>query len=141
MRYSVSPDCLVQYARNAKYVLAGSFHGTVMGVMFKKPFLSLRGQVDLHESRPAALLRKIGRSNRLVNPTTSLDEMDLRCELVKMIEASSKRVAYAGNGWLEAYFKETAGALFRAVQSGGCFAALGPGIMHMGSFRGVFERS
>lgn len=75
LTYSVSPDRLVQYARNAKYVLAGSFHGTVMGVMFKKSFLSLRGQVDLHESRPAALLRKIGCSNRLVNPTTSIDEM------------------------------------------------------------------
>lgn len=76
LTYSVSPDRLVQYARHAKYVLAGSFHGTVMGVTFKKPFLSLRGQVDEHESRPASLLRKIGCSNRLVNPTTSLDEME-----------------------------------------------------------------
>ena len=76
LTYSVSPDRLVQYARNAKYVLAGSFHGTVMGVMFKKPFLSLRGQVDEYESRPAALLRKIGCSSQLVNPTTSLDEME-----------------------------------------------------------------
>lgn len=76
LTYSVSPDRLVQYARHAKYVLAGSFHGTVMGVTFKKPFLSLRGQVDEHESRPASLLRKIGCSNRLVNPTTSIDEME-----------------------------------------------------------------
>lgn len=76
LTYSVSPDRLVQYARHARYVLAGSFHGTVMGVTFKKPFLSLRGQVDQHESRPAALLRKIDCSNRLVNPTTSLDEME-----------------------------------------------------------------
>lgn len=73
---AVSPDRLVQYARHAKYVLAGSFHGTVMGVTFKKPFLSLREQVDAHESRPASLLRKIGCSNRLVNPTTSIDEME-----------------------------------------------------------------
>lgn len=76
LTYAISPDRLVQYARNAKYVLAGSFHGTVMGVMFRKPFLSLRGQVDQYESRPAALLRKIGCLNRLVNPTTSLDEME-----------------------------------------------------------------
>ena len=76
LTYSVSPDRLVQYARNAKYVLAGSFHGTVMGVIFKKPFLSLRGQVDQYESRPAVLLRKIGCSNRLVNPTTTIDEME-----------------------------------------------------------------
>lgn len=74
--YSVSPDLLVQYAFHAKYILAASFHGTVMGVIFKKPFLSLRGRVDQYESRPAALLRKIGCSSRLVNPTTSLDEME-----------------------------------------------------------------
>ena len=44
--------------------------------MFNKPFLSLREQVDEYESRPAALLNRIGCSNRLVNPTTSLDEME-----------------------------------------------------------------
>lgn len=76
LTYSISPDRLVALARGAKYVLAGSFHGTVMGVMFKKPFLSLREQVDECESRPAALLNRIGCSNRLVNPTTSLDEME-----------------------------------------------------------------
>mgnify|MGYP003314553502 CR=1 FL=1 len=75
LTYSISPDRLVQYARNAKYVLAGSFHGTVMGVMFDKPFLSLRGQVDQFESRPAALLRKLGCEDRLVNPLVSVDEM------------------------------------------------------------------
>lgn len=76
LTYSVSPDRLVALARGAKYVLAGSFHGTVMGVMLKKTFLSLREQVDEYESRPAALLNRIGCNNRLVNPTTSLDEME-----------------------------------------------------------------
>lgn len=75
LTYSVSPDRLVQYARNAKYVLAGSFHGTVMGVMFNKPFLTLRAQADEFESRPAALLRKLGCEDRLVNPSVSVDEM------------------------------------------------------------------
>lgn len=75
LTYSISPDRLVQYARNARYVLAGSFHGTVMGVMFGKPFLSLRKQVDQFESRPAALLRKLGCEDRLVNPLVSVDEM------------------------------------------------------------------
>lgn len=83
LTYSISPDRLVALARGAKYVLAGSFHGTVMGILFKKPFLSLREQVDEYESRPAALLNRIGCSNRLVNPTTSLDEMEalLRTEV------------------------------------------------------------
>lgn len=76
LTFSISPERLVQYVRHAKYVLAGSFHGTVMGVVFGKPFLSLREQVDEYESRPASLLRKLGCSERLVNPTTSLDEME-----------------------------------------------------------------
>jgi hypothetical protein len=81
--YAISPDRLVALAQGAKYLLAGSFHGTVMGILFKKPFLSLREQVDEYESRPAALLNRIGCSNRLVNPTTSLDEMEalLRTEV------------------------------------------------------------
>lgn len=83
LTYSISPDRLVGFARGAKYVLAGSFHGTVMGLMFNKPFLSLRAQVDEHESRPAALLNMIGCGERLVNPTTSIEEMEsmLRCEV------------------------------------------------------------
>lgn len=76
LTYSISPDRLVEYAKHAKYVLAGSFHGTVMGVIFKKPFLSLRKQIDGNESRPAALLRKLGMSNRLVTPETTIDEME-----------------------------------------------------------------
>lgn len=73
--YGMSPDRLVQYAKNAKYVLAGSFHGTVMGALFSKPFLSLRRQVDASESRCAALLRKLGCEERLVNPSMSVDEL------------------------------------------------------------------
>jgi hypothetical protein len=81
LTYSISPDRLVALARGAKYVLAGSFHGTVMGVIFNKPFLSLRAQVDEYESRPAALLNRIGCSERLVTPMTSLEKME---SLLKM---------------------------------------------------------
>ena len=83
LTYGISPDRLVGFARGAKYVLAGSFHGTVMGLLFNKPFLSLRAQVDEYESRPAALLNMLGCENRLVNPTTSMEEMEaiLRCDV------------------------------------------------------------
>ena len=83
LTYSISPDRLVGLAKGAKYVLAGSFHGTVMGLMFNKPFLSLRAQVDEHESRPAALLNMIECGERLVNPTTSMSDMEamLRCDV------------------------------------------------------------
>lgn len=85
LTYSISPDRLVGLARGAKYVLAGSFHGTVMGLMFHKPFLSLRAQVDECESRPAALLNILGCGNRLVNPTTALNDMEelLRSDVPK----------------------------------------------------------
>ena len=83
LTYGISPDRLVGWAHGAKYVVAGSFHGTVMGVLFHKPFLSLRAKVDEYESRPAALLNMMGCSNRLVNPKTSIDEMEslLRTDL------------------------------------------------------------
>ena len=83
LTYGISPDRLVGWARGAKYVVAGSFHGTVMAVLFHKPFLSLRAKVDEFESRPAALLNMMGCSNRLVNPETSIDEMEslLRTDL------------------------------------------------------------
>ena len=40
-----------------------------------------------------------------------VDEMDHRCDIVKMIEASSKRVAYRGSDWLEGYFTKASGRL------------------------------
>lgn len=85
LTYGISPDRLVGLARGAKYVLAGSFHGTVMGLMFHKPFLSLRAQVDEYESRPAAILNALGCGNRLVNPTTLMSDMEamIRCDVPK----------------------------------------------------------
>lgn len=74
--YSISPGMLVGLVRGAKYVLAGSFHGTVLGLLFKKPFLSLREHVDENESRPAALLNMLGLGDRLVNPKASLEGME-----------------------------------------------------------------
>lgn len=103
LTYSISPDRLVQYVRNAKYVLAGSFHGTVMGAIFKKPFLSLRGQVDKYESRPAALLRKIGCMDRLVNPTTSINVMEqLLRETLPNYSDILERDREASLSWLQA---------------------------------------
>lgn len=102
LTYSISPDRLVQYTRNAKYVLAGSFHGTVMGVMFNKPFLSLRRQIDQFESRPAALLRKLGCEDRIVNPLVSADEMYRR--LISPLPDIKKKLAVLradSLAWLE----------------------------------------
>ena len=43
-----------------------------------------------------------------------VDEMDHRCDLVKMIETSSKEVVYSGSYWLEVYFTKNVGALIAA---------------------------
>lgn len=106
LTYGISPDRLVQYARNAKYVLAGSFHGTVMGAVFNKPFLSLREQVDTFESRPAALLRKLGCEERLVNPSVSIDEMHRRL-IAPLPDIKAKLVALRADSlsWLEGALK------------------------------------
>ena len=34
-----------------------------------------------------------------------LDEMDHRADIIKMIEASGKKVAWRGGDWLEGYFR------------------------------------
>ena len=93
LTYGISPDRLVGWARGAKYVVAGSFHGTVMGVLFHKPFLSLRAKVDEYESRPAALLNMMGCSNRLVNPETSIDEMESLLRMGLQSESYAKLTA------------------------------------------------
>lgn len=108
LTYSISPDRLVALARGAKYVLAGSFHGTVMGVIFKKPFLSLREQVDEYESRPAALLNRIGCCNRLVNPTTPLDEMEALLRTEVDDEVYNKLAQFRTNSL--AWLKEAVGS-------------------------------
>ena len=74
--YAISPDRLVSYSKHAKYVVAESFHGTIMGVLFNKPTISLRTKVDQTESRPASLLNALGCGGRVVNPETSLDSME-----------------------------------------------------------------
>lgn len=75
MVIDLSPGRMIQYINHAKYVVASSFHGTVFSILFEKPFISLRNQVDVVESRPAALVRMAGLSNRLMNPKASIDEM------------------------------------------------------------------
>ena len=90
LTYGISPDRLVGWAHGAKYVVAGSFHGTVMGILFHKPFLSFRAKVDQYESRPAALLNMMGCRNRIVNPETPTDEMESLLRTDLQSEAYSK---------------------------------------------------
>lgn len=75
MTLGISPGRLLAYMQQATYVLAGSFHGTVFGLLFKKPFLSFRERPDVVESRPASLLNRLGIPERLVTPEVPIEEM------------------------------------------------------------------
>lgn len=75
MTFGISPGRLLAYTQQATYVLAGSFHGTVFGLLFKKPFLSFRERPDVVESRPASLLNRLGIPERLVTPEVPIEEM------------------------------------------------------------------
>ena len=76
-----SPDMFLAYTKNAKYILAQSFHGTVFAIQYKKPFLSLRPDEDAEESRPAALLRQLGMQERIVTPQTPIGAMETLIKL------------------------------------------------------------
>lgn len=103
LTYGISPDRMVGYIANAKYVLAGSFHGTAFATIFKKPFLSLRDQPeDLNAlSRPGTLLKLTGNLDRIVTPDTSIEEMLQRLQ-APIVDNGVLDVARAeSKAWLE----------------------------------------
>lgn len=73
----ISPAMMVGYIKGAKYVLAGSFHGTVVALVHGKQFLNV---IPDHRSarRVSAILEKVGEADRLVNPDDSIDDMIMR---------------------------------------------------------------
>ena len=71
----ISPDMLLDYIRNAECVIAGSFHATVLSLLHKKRFVTLRMQVDVEASRPMVFLSKLGIQDRIVNPETPISEI------------------------------------------------------------------
>ena len=71
VRVGFGPAEWLAWFRDAEAVLAMSFHGTAFSVLFNKPFVSLRNKIEETESRPAAFLREIRASERLVTPERS----------------------------------------------------------------------
>ena len=72
----MSPALMIQYIRNASYVIAGSFHATVLSFLHDKPFLTLRNQIDISASRPETFLRRFNLLSHFANPGTSYKEME-----------------------------------------------------------------
>lgn len=62
----VTPDRFAGYMAGAACVMTDSFHGTVFALLNRKPFITYRLVRDCHESRPAALLGRLGLDDRLM---------------------------------------------------------------------------
>lgn len=84
LTFGVSPDRMLAYAAGARYVLAGSLHGTILGVLFGKPTLSLGDGKDAGRSRREELLNSLGLGDRYMPLSAPLDQMEriLRMEAV-----------------------------------------------------------
>ena len=76
--WGVSPERMVTLIAHAEYVLASSFHGTALSVIFSKPFLSVCDQIGGANTRIATLLENTGLADRIVDPSISIEDMNSR---------------------------------------------------------------
>ena len=71
----MSPSLMLKYINESQCVIAGSFHATVLSVLFNKPVVSVSPHVNGNESRSAAFLRRCGLEARMVDPNTEIQEV------------------------------------------------------------------
>jgi len=76
--WGVSPERMVALIAHAEYVLASSFHGTALSVIFSKPFLSVCDQIGGTNTRIATLLESTGLADRIVDPSMQIEDMNSR---------------------------------------------------------------
>jgi hypothetical protein len=69
---ALSPGELLYLARNAKFILTTSFHGTVFAILFHKPFLSLVSTKSEGNNRITDLLDKLGLNDHVKSTDSSL---------------------------------------------------------------------
>lgn len=103
LTYGISPERMVGYIANAKYVLAASFHGKVFATIFGKTFLSLRDKEEDPNalSRPGMLLALTGNLSRLVTPKMSIEEMVQRLQAPLIDNGELSRRRAESKAWLE----------------------------------------
>lgn len=75
MAFPVDPARLLAFSAQATCLIPASFHGMIFAIHYRKPFVLMRPHTDDSESRPAALLRELGMSERLVTPELPTDEI------------------------------------------------------------------
>lgn len=81
--WKLSPDRFLAYIRDAKYVIAASFHGTVFSVLYGKPFVSLVLKSAV-QGRTMEVLNLVSMADRAV-PYEAPEE-DIRARLVMPIQ-------------------------------------------------------
>lgn len=103
LTYGISPDRLVAYIAHARYVMSYSFHGTVFSVIFGKQFLDLRNATDEYETRSGSLLRQLGMTDRMVNPTHDIDDIlcRLRSPLPSDVQDRLSKLRHESLAWLK----------------------------------------
>lgn len=63
----IGPDEFLGWFKNADYVVADSFHGTICSVLFEKKFVSLQDRrAGNHNSRIVNFLERVGLTDRIV---------------------------------------------------------------------------
>lgn len=78
-RFSSGPEEMLWFIKNARLVLASSFHGTVFSIIYKKPFYAIGGNTD---ARISTLLDITGLSAR------SIDKNNMKTKINQAFDIS-----------------------------------------------------
>ena len=74
--FASSPEKFLGLIKNAKLVLTSSFHGTAFSILFKKQFVSFRGNNLGKDARIVELLGDLGISDRLFHDKMTADQVN-----------------------------------------------------------------
>lgn len=94
------PDEFVGWFRNADYIISDTFHGTVLAILFQKPFLVCLNNTDEvnANSRIENLLKRLGLSEQIVNSSsqvsTILEPIDYESVNTKLNTSIHKSLMY-----------------------------------------------
>lgn len=91
---SASPEKFLAYIKNAECIFTSSFHGTVLSILFKKKFFSIR-QGNSKDIRLESILEQVGLLDRFIsmnaNPIEGTIDYDLVDEHLTMMRTSSQQ--------------------------------------------------
>lgn len=94
LTYGVSPDRMLGYMQRAQCVVASSFHGTALALLYRKPFVCLCESRVCAKSRQKELLVRIGEESRVVMPQTSIGDIERALVVPPCAEAQKRLEQY-----------------------------------------------